>query len=512
MKIKKIVASILSVIMLLCSVQISFAAEGDYEKIKNYINSIVPDGEITINELLNTLKVGTSISDLKAEDIRVRRNTSLVYTSTLDMAKVREKYNSLLTIINLLDDDLKTIVNNSGVSGKFTIDIIYDSSLNTEDLTENKFTALNEEVFDTENVSITHPTDTSMRIEVGIKPEKTVSSISVDKLTDVSYQISNVKPTTTGGPYAVKVSMNGYVAFSVENQEYGRISFSSADATRNVEAYTSSGGLTATYYTITFDTQGGGNLDSVRVIRNDTVSEPAEPTREGYIFDGWFTDKDCTTEYDFDTKVTKNITLYAGWTEEKDPVEPIDPTEPDKWENPFADVDEDDWYYDNVRYAYENKLFSGVSDTEFAPNEEMTRAMLVTVLYRAEDEPAVVKNIPFVDIDMNEYYTNAVIWAAENEIVNGYDENTFGPNDKITREQIASIIKRYADFKGVDTTQTGSLSQFTDETNISDWARENVSWGVGVGLISGKGNGILDPRGNATRAEVAAILQRFLEK
>ena len=263
------------------------------------------------------------------------------------------------------------------------------------------------------------------------------------------------------------------------------------------------GGGTSSY-TVKFDTLGGSEIDSVKVNSGGKLTKPADPTREGYTFEGWFTDKECTTAYDFDTKVTKSFTLYAKWTEKE--IIPIE------WKNPFTDVKESDWFYENVRYVYENKLFAGVSDTEFAPNTEMTRAMLVTVLYRAEGEPAITRNIPFADIDMNEYYANAVIWAAANGIVNGYDENTFAPNDNITREQIAAIMERYADFKGADTTQTGDLSQFTDEADISDWARDNVSWAVGAGLISGKGDGILDPLGNATRAEVAAILQRFLKK
>ena len=266
----------------------------------------------------------------------------------------------------------------------------------------------------------------------------------------------------------------------------------------------SSGGGGTNSYTVKFDTQGGSAIENVSVKLNGTVQKPEDPVREGYAFAGWFTDKECTTAYDFDAKVTKSFTLYAKWTKKT-----VAPTE---WENPFTDVKESDWFYENVRYAYENKLFSGVSDTVFAPNTEMTRAMLVTVLYRAEGEPAVAKNIPFADINMSEYYANAVIWASANGIVKGYDENTFAPGDNITREQIAAIMERYADFKGSDTTQTGDLSQFTDEAEISDWARENVAWAVGAGLISGKGNGILDPLGNATRAEVAAILQRFLGK
>ena len=134
------------------------------------------------------------------------------------------------------------------------------------------------------------------------------------------------------------------------------------------------GGGGTTRYTVTFDTQGGSGIDSIRVNRNGTVTKPADPTREGYTFGGWFTDKECTEAFDFDTKVTKNLTLYAKWTE--DGAQPTPP--PSEWKNPFADVAESDWFYDAVRYANENGLFAGVSDTEFAPDTAMTRGMLVT--------------------------------------------------------------------------------------------------------------------------------------
>ncbi|MDD6484461.1 MAG: S-layer homology domain-containing protein [Clostridiales bacterium] len=179
---------------------------------------------------------------------------------------------------------------------------------------------------------------------------------------------------------------------------------------------------------------------------------------------------------------------------------------------PFTDVKTDDWFYDNVRYAYENKLFSGVSDTLFAPDDPMTRAMLVTVLYRAEGEPDMNEEIwgyPFEDVDAESWYGAAVYWARNRDIVQGYSEDKFAPDAPVTREQIAAILYRYAEFKGISTKEIGDLSQFTDAESISKWAQNDVGWAIGKGLLTGKGNGVLDPNGNATRAEVAAILQRF---
>ena len=226
------------------------------------------------------------------------------------------------------------------------------------------------------------------------------------------------------------------------------------------------------------------------------MSEPEAPTKDGYVFEGWFTDKDCTKAYDFESVVTKHMILYARWT----------------WANPFVDMDESDWFYDNVRYAYENGLFDGISETRFAPNVAISRAMLVTVLYRAAGEPAVDQEVPFVDLETGSYYVNAVIWAYQHGIVDGVSETRFDPDANLTREQLAAILQRYAAYLGEETSETGDLTQFTDAAQISDWAVENVSWAVGVGLLDGKGHGILDPQGDTTRAEAAAVLQRFLER
>ncbi len=280
----------------------------------------------------------------------------------------------------------------------------------------------------------------------------------------------------------------------------------------------SSGGGSITRYTVTFNSQGGSKISSETVNRNAMVTEPSEPTREGYTFEGWFTDKDCTEAYDFNTKVTKNITLYAKWTEEET-TEPVDPQptpgtepEPDKWENPFNDVAGNDWFYDAVQYAVKNGLFGGVTKTEFAPNEAITRGMLVTVLWRAEGQPVVNYLMTFEDVDQNAYYAEAVRWAASQGIVLGHSDKEFAPDDLISREQLAAILERYADFKGIATDETGDLARFTDAAQVSGWALGNVQWAVGAGLITGRNDGSLDPQGSATRAEAAAILQRFLEK
>ena len=177
----------------------------------------------------------------------------------------------------------------------------------------------------------------------------------------------------------------------------------------------------------------------------------------------------------------------------------------------FTDVRTNNWFAGAVEYVVNNGLFSGVSDTSFAPNEPVTRGMLVTVLWRAAGEPSASASA-FADVPADAWYAKAVAWANVNGIVQGYDASTFAPDDRITREQLAAIFQRYAGFKGMETSGRGDLSQFGDTGALSNWAQEGVSWAVGAGLISGKGDGVLDPQGATTRAEAAAILQRFLEK
>lgn len=177
---------------------------------------------------------------------------------------------------------------------------------------------------------------------------------------------------------------------------------------------------------------------------------------------------------------------------------------------PFTDVREADWFYDDVVYAYENGLFSGTSDTTFSPNASMTRAMLVTVLYRLEGQPTVSGRSGFSDVKLNSYYEDAVTWAADNGIVNGTGATTFSPNANVTREQMAAILYRYAQYKQYGTTASAGLNGFSDAAKVSAYAKAPLSWAVAEKLVNGS-EGRLLPTGNATRAQVAAILHRFVE-
>ena len=181
---------------------------------------------------------------------------------------------------------------------------------------------------------------------------------------------------------------------------------------------------------------------------------------------------------------------------------------------PFTDVKADAWYYDAVQYVYEKELFAGVTNTTFEPNTTMTRAMLVSVLWRLEGRPEAPATNPFSDVKSGEWYTDGVLWAASKGIVSGFEDGTFGPAGSVTREQMASIMMRYAGYKEIKIGESASLSSFADAEKVQNWAKEAMSWAVSVGIISGNKNGdvyTLAPQSGATRAQVASILMRFIE-
>ena len=176
---------------------------------------------------------------------------------------------------------------------------------------------------------------------------------------------------------------------------------------------------------------------------------------------------------------------------------------------PFTDVRADDWFYDPVCYVYNNGLMTGTSATTFEPNTSLSRAMLVAVLHRLEGSPQASAG-DFTDVADGDWYAQAVNWAASVGIVNGFDDGTFQANAAITREQMAAILRNYAQDKGLDVTAAGDLSTYSDAASVSDWAKESVAWMVGSGLIGGYEDNTLRPQGTTTRAEVASVLQRYL--
>lgn len=177
--------------------------------------------------------------------------------------------------------------------------------------------------------------------------------------------------------------------------------------------------------------------------------------------------------------------------------------------HPFEDVQKSDWYHEAVDYVWQHSLMNGMGDNRFEPGRTMTRAMVVTVLYRLQGSPATSAENIFTDVDSGQWYTDAVVWASENGIVLGYGDGRFGTNDDMTREQIATILRRFSSYNGLDVSRRTGLSAFEDSSSVSSWAQEAMEWAVAVGLINGRTPTTLVPGGSATRAEVATLLMRY---
>lgn len=267
------------------------------------------------------------------------------------------------------------------------------------------------------------------------------------------------------------------------------------------------GGGGTTYYTLTFETNGGDSIQAIRAARGKTLDLSAyTPMRDGYDFGGWYADKDLTQRIT-EIKLSGSKTVYADWKKRE-------PDEPDAVKNPFADVNAGDWFYRDVLFSYEKGLMSGMDAAAFAPYANTTRAQIAVIFYRMEGSPAVEGENSFADVVRGSgtaWFYDAVTWAQQNGIMGGYDNSSFAPNDPITREQLAAIFYRYAQYKGYDTTQGGmAIREFRDYESISDYAMGAMAWAVNTGLVKGDSN-LLYPNGTATRAELAAMLHRFVE-
>ena len=261
----------------------------------------------------------------------------------------------------------------------------------------------------------------------------------------------------------------------------------------------SSGGSASTTYTLTFETNGGSAISKVTKNKGTTIDlAQYAPTKSGATFEGWYADKGLTQKIT-SVKLDANTTVYAKWTEA--PVSGL----------PFGDVKSADWFYNDVKYVYDKGMMAGTAADVFAPNATTTRAMIVTILYRLEGSPAVTGTGAFVDVPAGQWYTDAVNWAAANQIVKGTSATTFAPNDSITREQMAAILYRYAQYKGYDVTKKADLSGYSDNGQVSAYAKDALAWANAAKLINGVTNTTLAPQGNATRAQVSAILHRFCD-
>ena len=271
----------------------------------------------------------------------------------------------------------------------------------------------------------------------------------------------------------VPVNPNPSYAITVEQPDHGTVTVTPNRATQGAAV------------TITATPDRGYQVNAVTV--TDRFGDAVQVTENA---DGTYTF----------TMPNGQVTITATFVETEAPVG-----------EPFLDVNEGDWFYDAVAYAYENGLMDGVGGNRFAPNSATTRAQLVTILYRMEGQPAVSGDLPFTDVEAGTWYTNAVVWAAQNGIVNGVGDDTFAPGNDLTREQLVTILYRYAETKGYDVSASADLAGYPDGEEIQAYAREAMAWAVAENIIQGMEDDTLKPAGNASRAQIATILMRFCE-
>ena len=278
-------------------------------------------------------------------------------------------------------------------------------------------------------------------------------------------------------------------------------------------------------WSITYVTDGGTiNGEYPTTYTKGTVTVlPTNVTKPGYTFLGWFTAYSGGVQVkQIEATETGEKTFYARWQKNVLPPPPITPGTPSAPVTPakpaapvglpFADVSGSDWFYNDVRYVYEKGIMDGTGADRFSPNAPLTRAMIVTILYRMAGSPSVSGSSDFTDVAAGKWFAKAVAWAAANGIVNGYGSGLFGPNDPVTREQLAAILYRYAVYGGMTAvTLEENLGSFADTAQLSAYAIQAMNWAVGQGLINGSGSNLV-PKAQATRAQVAAIIHRYLER
>lgn len=281
-------------------------------------------------------------------------------------------------------------------------------------------------------------------------------------------------------------------------------------------------GETPVVWNITYVTDGGtiGGLYPVTYTEGTVTVLPTNVTKPGYTFLGWFTAYTGGVQVrQIEATETGDKTFYARWQKTVLPPPPVTPGTPVTPARPaapvglpFADVSSSDWFYNDVRYVYEKGIMDGTGADRFSPNAPLTRAMIVTILYRMAGSPSVSGSSDFTDVAAGKWFAKAVAWAAANGIVNGYGSGLFGPNDPVTREQLAAILYRYAVYGGMTAvTLEENLGSFADTAQLSAYAIQAMNWAVGQGLINGSGSNLV-PKAQATRAQVAAIIHRYLER
>ena len=419
-------------------------------------------------------------------------NTNTVY-DTVERALNAAKENQTVQVIKDAD-----ISDSTNVTVPEKVTLVVNPGVELKGDLTNKGTIDNE---GTITGNVTGPGNLTTEVTFQVTPSNATVTVR-DNKGDVVTGTNNVYQLPNGN-YTYTVSANGYFSESGTITVSGKVQTISVTLSKVPPANPN--------YRIDIPAAEGGTVtaDPAAAKAGAKVTLTATPD-EGYAV-GTIT---VTDRFGDAVKVTENadgtytftmpngqVTVKATFVETEEPAPAM----------PFTDVDENDWFYDEVVYVYENGLMNGVENNQFAPNTATNRAMLATILYRLAGEPAVSGDLPFTDVESGTWYTDAVLWAAQNGIVNGLGENTFAPMNTLTREQLVTMLYRYAEAKGYDVSASADLSGYPDAGQVQDYAQPAMAWAVAENIIQGMEDGTLKPAGNASRAQIATILMRFCE-
>lgn len=364
--------------------------------------------------------------------------------------------------------------------------------------------------------------ETDISISGGtLKSAEDVPTVSVNAET-AAEDVAKEKIKVSGGSYSSSVAE--YVVDSLNYEAYNNDLFTYHTTLNEAMKEVGSGGTVSSVGSVNNDEtltgrrvvfkDGNDTVLEVNVADQEQITLPYLSNNGYYTFAGWSDGANSYKAGD-SVKVTANMTFTAQWNYNP-PVNPSNPgggddNKPEEPAFPFTDVKSTAWYYNAVKYVYENNLMAGTGDTTFDPEVSLTRAMTAQILYNLEGQPKVDEEATFAD--MNEAPTwsvDAIAWAQDTGVVAGMGDNEFAPNAKVTREQFAQMMYNYAKYKEYDLTKTGDLSKFPDDGSVSDWAETAMSWANGNGLINGhEDSGLIDPAGNTIRGQAASIIMNF---
>lgn len=470
----------------------------------------VPDGKtLTNNGTVTTEEGGTLTGTITGNQ------PPKITTTSLSEGTVNTAYNQTLlasgdATITWSSSDLPewlTLYNNGTISGTPTAQGTFNFTVTaTNDYgSDSKEFTLTIDQQGTIHVTSVSLDKTSLELTEGETTQLT-ATVLPDNATNknVTWSTSDASVATVENG-VVRATGRGTATITVTTEDGGF----TAGCTVTVSRYSTGGGPT-TYAVTAPDAENGTvRVSPSRASRGTTVTITVTPD-EGYELESLTVldsrDNEITLTDKGDGKYTftmpsGRVTVEASFAEIAP--EPL----------PFGDVDDGDWFADAVRFVYENGMMNGVSETSFAPNAATSRSMIVTILYRLEGEPVVDYAMGFTDVAGDAYYAEAVRWAASEGIVGGYGGGLFGSDDAVTREQLATMLYRYAVYKGYDVSigEDTNILSYADFADLSEYAIPAMQWACGAGIVNGTSESTLTPQGEATRAQVAAMLMRFVE-